>query len=128
MKNALIVLLLLAINIFAGDKNTGFQMNQKYVCINQGAMMNDKLVPILSKEDALKHPLRIVVDSNNMLQTDGTIKNLKHIKKTIYGDSENKITLIVNGNNRFIMMLSKKIKNIPIVYVCTETNNWTLAK
>ncbi len=128
MKNTLIVLLLLAINIFAGDKNIGFQMNQKYVCINQGAMMNDKLIPILSKEDALKHPLRIVVDDNNMLQTDGTIKNLKHIEKTTYGNSENKIILIVDGNNRFIMMLSKQMKNMPIIYACTETNNWTLAK
>lgn len=128
MKNTFIALLLLTISISAGDKNIGFQMNQKYVCINQGAMINDNIVPILSKEDALKHPLRIVVDSNNILQTDGAIKNLKHIEKTIYGDSRNKIILIVDGNNRFIMMLSKQMKNMPIIYACTETNNWSLAK
>jgi len=128
MKNTLIILLLLTINTFAGDKNIGFLMNQKYVCLNQGAIMNDKLVPILSKEDVLKHPLRIVVDDNNMLQTDGRIKNLKYIEKTTYGNSEDKIILIVDGNNRFIMMQSKEMKNIPIIYACTETNNWTLAK
>ena len=128
MKNTLAILLLLAVNTFAGDKNIGFQMNQKYVCINQGAMMNDKLVPVLSKEDALKYPLRIIVDDNNMLQTDGRIKNLKYIEKTTYGNSEDKIILIVDGNNRFIMMQSKEMKNIPIIYACTETNNWTLAK
>ncbi len=128
MKKILMLLLFLAINSLASDKNIGFLMNQKYLCINQGAMINDDLVPILSKEDALKHPLRIIIDDNNMLHTDGAIKNLKYIKKTIYGNSENKIILIVDGNNRFIMMLSKQMKNMPIIYACTETNNWTLTK
>jgi predicted transport protein len=128
MKKTLAVLLILAINLFAGDQNIGFQMNQKYVCISQGAMINDKIVPILSREDALKHPVRIVVDDNNVLNTDGTIKNLKHIEKTVYGNSDNKIILMVNNNKRYIVMLSKQMKNIPIFYICTETDKWTLAK
>ncbi len=128
MKNMPILFLLVAINIFAGDKNIGFLMNQKYICINKGAMMDDKIVPILSKEDALKHPLRIMIDDNNILQTDGTIKNLRYIEKTVYGNPENKIILIVDGDQRFIMMSSKQMKNIPIIYACIETDNWTLAK
>ena len=66
MRYWLITLVILSGSSFADKKNIGFLMNQKYVCINQGALMNDQLVPILSKEDALNHPLRIVVDDNNI--------------------------------------------------------------
>lgn len=128
MRYWLIALAILSVNSFAGEKNIGFLMNQKYVCINQGAMMNNQVVPILSKEDAMKHPLRIVIDSNNILQTDGPIQNLKHIEETLYGDSENKIMLIVDNDKRFIMMASKQMGNIPIIYACVETDNWTIAK
>ena len=128
MKNIFVVLLLLAINIFAGDKNIGFLMNQKYFCINRGAMIKEQIIPIFSKEDAFKYPLRIVIDDDHILQTDGTIKNLKHIEKTVYGDLENKIILIVKDNKRFIIVVSKKMKNIPMLYSCVETNNWTLTK
>ena len=61
-------------------------------------------------------------------QTDGPIKNLRHIEKTMYGDSDNKIMLFIDNNQRFIMMASKQMKNIPIIYACVETDNWTLAK
>lgn len=128
MKKVFTTLTLLTISAFAAEKNIGFLMNQKYVCTNQGAIIDGKIVPVMSQEDALQHPLRFFVDGNNLLQTDGSIKNLKHIEKTTYGDFENKIMLTINDNKRYIFMSSKKMKNIPIVYVCVETNNWTLAK
>ena len=121
------ILIFIVFSLFAGDKNVGFLMNQKYVCINQGALINEKLVPILSKEDALNHPLRIVIDDNNILQTDGAYKNLKHIKETLYGNTEHKIMLFVEKDNRYFIMSSKEMGNIPLLYFCWETDNWTLA-
>ncbi len=128
MKKLLIVFILSIISIFAGEKNIGFLTNQKYLCINQGAFINNKIVPILSKEDTLKYPLRIKVDDNNLLQTDGAYKNLKHIEKTLYANSNTKIMLMIEKDKRFMMLSSKKMNNMPILYLCTETDNWTLTK
>lgn len=129
MKSMLVLLLtLFSMSSFASEGNVGFLMNQKYICINQGAMMDGKIVPVLSKEDSLKYPLRIVIDDNNLLQTDGKVKNLRHIEKTTYGDSEDMIDLVVMNDERFIILSSKKMNGMPIVYACVETDNWTLAK
>lgn len=128
MKKTLAIFLFLVINTFAGDKNVGFLMNQKYLCINQGALIKNELVPVLSQEDTLKHPLRIKVDENNLLQTDGVYKNLKHIEKTYYGDSENLFILMIEDDQRLMYMSSKEMKGIPLLYLCTETDNWILTK
>lgn len=128
MKKALAILLYLVIDSFAGDKNVGFLMNQKYLCINQGALIKNEIVPILSQEEALQHPLRIKVDENNLLQTDGAYKNLKNIEKTSYGDSENLFMLMVIDDQRIMYMSSKDMKSIPILYLCIETDNWTLTR
>ena len=128
MKKTLAIFLFLVINTFAGDKNVGFLMNQKYLCINQGALIKNELVPVLSQEDTLKHPLRIKVDENNLLQTDGVYKNLKHIEKTYYGDSENLFMLMIENDQRLMYMSSKEMKGIPLLYLCTETDNWILTK
>lgn len=124
----LFTLLLLVINLYAENKNVGFLMNQKYACLNKGALIDKKIVPILSEEDSLKHPMRILIDDNNVLQTDGILKNLKHIEKTVYGNSQDKIMLFVEKNQRYIFMMSKEMNNMPIAFQCVETNNWTITK
>lgn len=128
MKKVFGIFCLLIISAFAGEKNVGFLMNQKYLCVNQGALIDDKIVPVLSQEDALKHPLRIKVDEDNLLQTDGAFKNLKHIEKTLYGNSDTKIMLLVKDDERYMIFSSKQMNNVPMIYLCIETDNWTLAK
>lgn len=119
---------LISLQIFADDKNLGFLMNQKYVCFNEGAIVNEEIKPIFSQEEALKYPTRIFIDDNNILHTDGTIKNLNHIEKTMYGDANTKIILMIENDRRYIINISKQTNNIPMLFSCIETNNWTLVK
>ena len=112
----------------AGEQNVGYLMNQKYVCINQGMIINKKLVPVMSHEDALRHPIRIMIDSHNKLQTDGPMKNLYSIGNNTYTDGTNKIKLFVVDDKRFMSLSSSKLKNVPILHVCVETDNWTVVR
>lgn len=123
----IIIWSLIPLTIFADD-NLGFLMNQKYVCFNEGAIINEQITPIFSQEEALKYPTRIFIDNNNVLHTDGPIKNLSHLEKTIYGDDNTKIILMVEKDSRYIIQISKMANNIPMLFSCIETNNWTLAK
>jgi len=113
--------------LYAG--NNGFLQNQKYVCISQGALINNEVIPVFSKEDAMKYPLRIMVDKNNILHTDSQVDlKLPYIEKTVYGNEENKIILGVENDKRFIIQLSKAMKNVPMLFNCVETDNWTIAR
>ena len=123
-----IVTVIVITGLFSGRLNLGYMMNQKYVCVNIGAFLNGKLVQVVSRDDALRHPMRIMVDSNNNLQTDGILKNLKYVGKNTYSDGINKIMLFVDNDKRYMFMSSQKVKNIPMVYSCTETDNWTIVK
>jgi len=100
----------------------------KYVCINLGAYMGDKLVPVMSREEALRHPIRIMIDSNNKLQTDGAMKNLRSIGNNTYSDGANKIKLFVDNDKQYMILSSQKVQNVPILHICTETDNWTIVK
>lgn len=113
----------------AGDKNLGFMLNQKYVCINQGAIINNEIVPMVSQEDAFKYPIRFKIDDNNILHTDGQIDfKLPYLEKLVYGTPKNKIILSVENDMRFIIHISEIFQNVPIIYLCNETNNWTIHK
>lgn len=124
----LLILFLLISTVFSSNKNVGFLMNQKYVCVNKGAFVGNKIIPLMSKEETLQHPIRIVIDEDNVLHTDGIIKDLKHIEKTMYGNKQFKIILVIEKNQRYIMTISQKMKNIPMIYQCVETQNWTILK
>ena len=113
---------------YAGNLNLGFLMNQKYVCINQGVMVDKKIIPIVSQEEALRHPIRIMIDSNNKLQTDGPMKNLHSVGNNTYTDGTNKIKLFVVDDKRFMVLSSSKVKDIPILHICAETDNWTVVR
>ena len=131
MKKIFMSLSLLGITwgtVMAGNLNQGFLMNQRYVCINQGMIINKKIVPVMSQEDALRHPIRIMIDSDNKLQTDGPMKNLHSVGNNTYTDGTNKIKLFVVDDKRFMTLSSSKVQNVPILHVCTETNNWTIVK
>ncbi len=82
----------------------------------------------MSQEDALRHPIRIMIDSDNKLQTDGPMKNLHSVGNNTYTDGTNKIKLFVVDDKRFMTLSSSKVQNVPILHVCTETNNWTIVK
>jgi hypothetical protein len=114
--------------ISAGKLNRGFLMNQRYVCINQGMLVNKKLIPVMSQEEALRHPIRIMIDSDEKLQTDGPMKNLEPIGGNTYTDGTNKMKLFVEDDKLFMFLSSTITKNIPILHVCVETDNWTIVK
>lgn len=129
MLKIILYLILLVISVSAEDKNIGFMMNQKYVCINQGALVDDKIVPIFSKEDAIKYPMRIMVDSKNILHTDGKQDlKLPFIDSKIYGNQNNQIILGIEDNRRVAVYISKTMQNTPVLYFCVETDNWTIAQ
>ena len=124
-----IIYFLLVSNIYANEINVGFLMNQKYLCVNLGIVNQDNtLTPIFSKEEALDHPLRIKVDDDNIMQTDGDFKNLKHTKGTTYQNEDTSITLVVTDNKRYMIFKSKKIMNKDMLHGCIETDSWTIAK
>lgn len=128
MKKLLGIFFLLIISAFAREQNIGFLMNQKYVCLNEGLITKDSIAPIHSEEDVLRYPLRIKIDDNNILQTDGAQKNLKHIEKTVYENSDVKIELMVKDDIRYMVFIYKDYKNFPMLYRCMETDNWTIVK
>lgn len=127
MNSKVLAFLVISNILYAG--NNGFLQNQKYVCISQGILMNNEIVPVFSQEEAMKHPLRIMVDKNNILHTDSQLDlKLSHIEKTVYGNEENKIILGVENDKRFIIQISKAMKNVPMLFNCVETENWTIAR
>jgi hypothetical protein len=70
----------LALNLYS-EENIGFLMNQKYVCFSVGALKDDKIFPIMSKEDVLKYPIRFYVDDKRILHTDGKVRNVNIVSK-----------------------------------------------
>jgi len=114
--------------------NVGFGNNQRYVCINQGAIINKKMVQIMSQREALSQPVRIMIDDNNILHTDGKnnlyLEYVGKLKKdrAVYSDLQNHIILFVDENVRTMILTLAKINNIPIIYKCVETNNWTIVR
>lgn len=117
-------------NIF--NKNIGFMQNQKYVCINQGILTKeDKLEKVMSDEDALKYPIRFYIDDKNILNTDAGLKlPLADKEKDLYSkeDKSTVIKLFISNNQRTMMFLDKLMNYAPAIYLCNETDNWTLTK
>jgi len=109
-------------------KNIGFLQNQKYVCINQGMLINGKLETTMSEEEALQYPIRFLID-NNMLKTDaGLSLPLADKENQIYKDDDTVVTIAVNDNKRMMLFAEKLMNYVPTIYFCQETENWTLSK
>lgn len=117
-------------NIF--NRNIGFMQNQKYVCINQGILTKEnKLEKVMSDEDAFKYPIRFYIDNKNILNTDAGLKlPLADKEKDLYSkeDKSTVIRLFISNNQRNMMFLDKLMNYVPAVYLCNETDNWTLTK
>lgn len=113
-------------NIF--NKNIGFMQNQKYVCINQGMYINKKLEKVMSEEDALKYPMRFYIDDKNILNTDTGLKlPLVDMKKQVYKNENTMVSLTID-KQRYMLFTDKSMNFIPAIYICNETDNWTLIK
>lgn len=132
MKNFLIMLILLYTSgLHAEDKNLGFMVNQKYVCIGTEAIVGDKIITIQSKEDAMKYPTRFYIDDNNILHTDGRVDNiLQYTKPSIYESDDSVILLEIQDNQRMMFRAIKKgkAKGLVLIHSCLETDNWTLVR
>ncbi len=117
-------------NIF--NRNIGFMQNQKYVCINQGILTKEnKLEKIMSNEDAFKYPIRFYIDNKNILNTDAGLKlPLADKEKDLYNKEDKSIVirLFISNNQRNMMFLDKLMNYVPAIYICNETDNWTLTK
>jgi hypothetical protein len=53
---------------------------------------------------------------------------LKPIGNNTYTDGTNKIKLFISDNKRYIFLSSTITKNIPILHICAETDNWTIVR
>jgi hypothetical protein len=128
MKKILLATLFAITGLTAGV-NIGFLANQKYICISQGMVVGDKLVNPTPQEEAMKYPMRFYIDDNNVMHTDAKLK-LPHLEKTIYSNGDYNMGLIVNNDKRYLVSSNKKLDALgaSILYVCAETNNWTIAR
>lgn len=129
----IILIVFMSDNAISKDKNIGFTMNQKYVCINIGMINGGKLDQVFSREDALKYPMRIKIDEWNKLHTDGIIKNFDYLKKdklgAHYENNEAKISLFIEKNIRYMVLQNLINKVMPaMMYQCVETDNWSIVK
>lgn len=114
-------------NIF--NRNIGFMQNQKYVCINQGMLVNSKLEKVMSDEDALKYPIRFYIDNKSILNTDAGLKlPVYKSEEQFYKNDNTAIKLIIDKNQRYMFFMDKLMNYVPAVYLCNETDNWTLTK
>lgn len=112
------------------EENIGFLMNQKYVCFNLGMLKDNKIIPIMSKEDVLKYPIRFYVDDKRVLHTDRKINNIYTYdnRSQVYVGENTVMNLGIEDGKRFLSMTTLKgdMKGILIIYDCSETDNWTL--
>jgi hypothetical protein len=123
----ILVFSILTSYLFA-DSNIGFLQNQKYVCVNQGMYINKKLEKVMSDEDAFKYPIRFYVDDKNFLNTDAGLKlPLVDKEKQVYKNDNTIISLNVD-EKRYMFFMDKAMSFIPAIYICQETDNWTLTK
>ena len=123
----ILVFSILTSYLFA-DSNIGFLQNQKYVCVNQGMYINKKLEKVMSDEGAFKYPNRVCVDDKNFLNTDAGLKlPLVDKEKQVYKNDNTIISLNVD-EKRYMFFMDKAMSFIPAIYICQETDNWTLTK
>lgn len=112
------------------EENNGFLMNQKYVCFSVGALKDDKIFPIMSKEDVLKYPIRFYVDDKRILHTDGKVRNLYIYdeKNKLYFEENSLLKLSVEQDERYMMIVptNGELKGTALIYNCYETDSWTL--
>lgn len=131
----IVLALLLKITIVSGDnsvdKNLGFMMNQKYVCVSTEGLVGDKIIQIQSLEEAMKYPSRFYIDDNNVLHTDGKEDNVfTHKEASVYTSKDSLIILQITDNIRYMFRAVKtgKLKGLTFIHKCMETDNWTLVR
>ncbi len=110
------------------NNNIGFLANQKYICVSEGMLIGDKLNPT-SQEEAMKYPIRFYIDDNNVMHTDAKL-SLSHVRKTIYSNGDYTMWITIKDDKRYLITSNKQLDNLDanIIYVCAETNNWTIAR
>jgi len=122
-------------NILASnnDGSASFLRNQKYVCVNVGALIDDKMVKVMSQEDAMKYPTRFYVNDENILITDKGMRGYYSQVTNGYmlsNDETSGWTLnVVSEQEKYLIHIKTlENKSVAFVYNCTWTKNWTLAK
>jgi hypothetical protein len=131
MKIFLVTFALLTFLWSEEDKNLGFMMNQKYMCVSTHAMVGEKVIQVQTQEDALKYPSRFYIDDNNILHTDGRKDNLfQYVKDSEYKNDDSVILLQIKDNKRYMLRLklTGELKGIAFIYTCVETDNWTIVR
>lgn len=111
------------------NKNIGFMQNQKYVCINQGMIINDKIEKVMSEEDAFKYPIRFYIDDKNIFNTDAGLEiPVSDKQNQVYKNDNIAVKLTIDNSKRYMFFSDKLMNYVPAVYICEETDNWTLTK
>lgn len=112
------------------EENISFIINQKYICMNLGKIVNNKIVPINDNEETLKYPIRFYINGQKILYTD-TKTNNKYIfneKENLYNNENNVLSLNIQDGTRYMIVMSIKgeRKGIPLIYRCSKTDRWSL--
>ena len=118
--------IILAINLFANE-NVAFLLNQRYACVNIGVFDKDKLVQVMTLDEAKKYPIRFYINDKNILHTDSDM-SLKYGSNKTYLNDEYSIALFVENDKRYIIFTMIKPEPIISLYACIETSNWTINK
>jgi len=122
-------------NVLLFNEGNGILNNQKYVCINSGYLVSGTYKGLTGQEkiNALKYPVRFFInDRIQMIQDNGSVLYYTRKTSNIMGfkDSNNKEMLVsVDKFGKKLIGLTH-FDSIPaqVIYVCTETENWTLSK
>ena len=72
-------------------------------------------------------PSPFYVDDKRILHSDG-VQDIKlpYVKNNVYQNEERIVMLQVDNGQRVMMIAMKELKYVPSLYVCIETDNWTL--
>ena len=125
-----ILLIFIFISFLRAEENVTFLINQKYICSNLGALVNGKIVPVLSSEDYLRYPIRFYINGKKLLFTDSKTNNkYTYDEKNNFYISENSaINLSVKDGVRYMinMPIKGEQKGTPFIYNCVKTERWSL--
>ena len=93
-------------------------------------LKDNKIIPIMSKEDVLKYPIRFYIDDKKILHTDSKTDNkfTYDYRNKLYVGENSAIDLSIRNDVRYMINMPIKgdSKGIPFIYTCLKTERWSL--
>ena len=112
------------------QENITFLINQKYICLNLGTLVNGKIIPAVNNNDYVKYPIRFYINGKKLLFTDSKTDNKYTYdeKNDFYIGENSAINLSIKDGVRYMINMPIKgdQKGIPSIYNCNKTERWSL--